>query len=399
MFLPALAPIAAGAVRVPAGTNLFLRLTTPVSSHMKEHTPIEAVLLAAVTDGDAEVIPVGSVVRGSIAHVGHSDSPHHAATLRLAFDEIAGPGVPPVRIKSKVVEVDNARESIGEDGTIYGLQPLRGRPRLVEELLLLAAHAHPLALAATEGSTILYGRFHRPQVVYRAGVDLRIVLEEPLELAASLPAPPGRRSAARLEPSPALDALVRSLPLRTVAAKPPSPSDITNIVILGGEAALRRAFEDAGWSTADPASVRADTETFFAIAAAHSFREAPVSALLLAGRKPNLVFEKQTNTFAKRHHVRIWRQEVTFNRLPVWVGAGTHDIAIVFSREARTFTHKVERDVDLERDKIVNDLCFTGLVAAKALVERPSFPHDFENATGDRLRTDGAIAVLELANE
>src|SRR5262249_40151224 len=106
--------------------------------------------------------------------------------------------------------------------------------------------------------------------------------------------------------------------------------------------------------------------------------------------------EKETDTFAKRHHIRVWASSQSYKGLPVWIGAGTHDIGITFSRKARTFTHSVDHDIDEERLKIGNDLIFTGDVSAWALVDRPIAPKSFQNATGDRLRTDGNIAVLTL---
>jgi len=45
---------------------------------------------------------------------------------------------------------------------------------------------------------------------------------------------------------------------------------------------------------------------------------------------------------------------------------------------------------------VVNDLMFTGLVKGLSLVDRPDIPSDAYNATGDRLITDGRLAVIEF---
>ena len=172
---------------------------------------------------------------------------------------------------------------------------------------------------------------------------------------------------------------------------------MTNFLFVGEEEHLRAAFTTAGWLPALATTLKTEAATFFAVCERHAYGEAPVSILLLDGRKPDAVFQRQNNTFAKRHHIRIWRRPQSWQGRPVWAGAGTHDIGIVFSREARTFTHKVAPDVDLERAKVTNDLSFAGAVAAKALVPRPAAPREFGNATGDSLRTDGAMAVLVLS--
>ncbi len=78
------------------------------------------------------------------------------------------------------------------------------------------------------------------------------------------------------------------------------------------------------------------------------------------------------------------------------MAAATHDTSITFSPVSRSFTHGIDPHIDLERAKVVNDLLFTGRVRAIALVARTGLPQDVSNATGDRLISDGRMAVLEF---
>jgi len=117
---------------------------------------------------------------------------------------------------------------------------------------------------------------------------------------------------------------------------------------------------------------------------------------LLDGRPPDLVFEKANNTFASRHHLRIWHRPDRFGGKEVWVCASTHDIGIDFSERDYTFIHRTDTQIDRERAKVVNDLLFTGKVRGLALVERPDAPTTGQNATGDEFKTDGRVAVLEF---
>ena len=118
--------------------------------------------------------------------------------------------------------------------------------------------------------------------------------------------------------------------------------------------------------------------------------------LLLDTKPPDLVFQKMNNTFAQRHHLRVWKRPDTFEGKTVWVIAATHDTGIEFSEQNRTFIHKIDSLIDRERAKVTNDLLFTGRVESVALVERPAVPQRSENATGDVLETDGMMAVLIL---
>lgn len=52
--------------------------------------------------------------------------------------------------------------------------------------------------------------------------------------------------------------------------------------------------------------------------------------------------------------------------------------------------------IEAQLTKVVNDLLFTGHVKLLELVERPAVPKDGSNATGDKLSTDGKMAVLSF---
>jgi len=117
---------------------------------------------------------------------------------------------------------------------------------------------------------------------------------------------------------------------------------------------------------------------------------------MLDGKPPDLVFEKTNDTFARRHHLRIWRRPGTVGGKPVWAVAATHDIGISFAEAERTFIHRIDPHIDGEREKVVNDLLFAGHVRAFGLVDRPQVPRQARNATGDSIETDGRVAVLLL---
>jgi hypothetical protein len=228
-------------------------------------------------------------------------------------------------------------------------------------------------------------------VTYDKGVDVTLTLTAPVELK-PVPGP----ELAPLDDGDALYSLVNGEPFQTWAQKPSKPSDITNLMLIGSAEQVHQAFEAAGWANAAALNTQAKFETFKAIAEQRGYKEAPVSVLLLENKPPDLVFEKTNNTFAKRHHLRVWRRPDQYSGQTVWVIAATHDTGIDFSQQNRTFIHKIDSQIDRERAKVVNDLLFGGHVHSMALVERPSVPQHGENATGDNIETDGKMAVLVL---
>lgn len=384
----------ADSVEMPAGTRLSIRLRDRISSrHSQVGEPVSATLIAPVRVDGQELIPPGFLIQGAVA----SPSPAHRrlnhAVLDLRFGSLIGINRS-LAFKASVLSVDNGRESVDSEGVIHGLRPLRRTPDQLEDLLMLAAYAHPAVLASLELGQFIVAEEEKPRVTYEPGVELWLTLTSPLHIAA-LPKPEIIRQPAALPPSPDLTAFVKALPLRT-STPHGTPSDLVNMMFIGSQDALVNAFHDAGWKPAETLDLKTETQTFFALAYHHSYREGPVSTLMIDGQKPAFVFEKENNTYAKRHHIRIWRRPQSLAGQPVWIGAATHDIGIVFSRKARTFSHSVGRDIDAERLKIQNDLTFTGDVSAAGLIARPAAPKSFQNATGDNLETDGALAVLRL---
>jgi hypothetical protein len=327
-----------------------------------------------------------------VDQVANSTKPDERSTLALAFAELAIDGAK-YKIAGRVASVDNARESINDEGVLTGIlsgETLSGR--IDAGLNKLAERASGFAgVLATVKKAVL--NTAESDITYEAGTDFEITLTAPLELKkASGPGP-----AAKLVPIASEDALydfVNRQPFQTWAENPSKPSDITNLMLIGSQEQITQAFHEAGWANAAALSTDSKFETFRAIASQRGYKEAPVSILLLEKRPPDMVFEKLTNTFAQRHHLRVWRRPDSFEGKPVWVVAATHDTGIDFSEQNRTFIHKIDSAIDHERAKVVTDLLFTGRVRSVALVERPSVPQSGQNATGDSVTTDAKMAIL-----
>jgi LssY C-terminus len=388
---PPLGPAPAG-VEIPPGTPLAIRLTSPIPRHAKAGLPLSAVLIAPLTLDGRTLIPAGAALRGDVDVGGGLPHGHHRAYLRPAFDTIVVPPGTTLPIETRLASVDNARETVDADGGIVGLPWLSMRPGRVETLLLLAAYAYPVAVVAAEACKLAAHGVGRVPIEYPTGTEMTLTLLNPLVV---IP-PPAATHEEDVSKDPDIARLAASLPIRTEAAKFKRPSDLTNVLLVGTRDEVTAAFMAAGWTEAKPLGLKSGTKAFFALARRHGYRAAPVSRLDLDGVPPDFVFEKQTNTLAKRHHVRIWSRGESYHGRPVWLGAASHDISIVFDQAQRTFTHHVEGRIDREREKVIADLAFTGGAAATGLVERPTAPLRTENATGDTLETDGRLGVVVL---
>jgi hypothetical protein len=191
-------------------------------------------------------------------------------------------------------------------------------------------------------------------------------------------------------------AVLEELPARTHAALSNRPSDLLNVMFIGSRDEVTTAFEAAGWIQPKPATLRTNIQRIRAVADGHGDRTAPMSDLLVQDAKPAMLWEKSFNDVSKRHHIRIWRQSAPWKGREIWVGAATHDVDFAYLRPGKALTHKIAEDVDTERDKVTNDMVFTACVDVADDMERLDVPMVTRNATGDPMRTDTRMSILEL---
>lgn len=382
------------AARVPAGTDLSVRLVEKVATETtKPSAIVHATVIAPVIVEGSIAIPAGAQIDGTVKQV-KAATDQDPAQLELDFTEIHD-GAVRAKLSAVVATLDNAREKVDDKGVINGISPSETlSARLNQGISKLQANDKLAGLAGLiQGAKqALKIEDANPNIDYDPGAEFTLRLTQPLAWRVT-----DQGAVAKLLPFPNQDALidlVNRQPFRTVAENPPRPSDLTNLMFLATEEELRAAFEKAGWSPAARLSTQSKLETARALIEARGYKEGPMSVLLLEGQPPDLAYQKGNNTFAQRHHLRIFRRPGTFDGKPVWVCSSTHDIGIDYSERDRTFIHKVDSEIDKERAKVVNDLIFTGAIRAIALVERPDIPTNATNATGDSLRTDGAMAVL-----
>ncbi|MDQ1474125.1 MAG: hypothetical protein QOJ99_5605, partial [Bryobacterales bacterium] len=234
------------AATIPAGTEIEVRLTDKVASEATApQNAVHAVVIAPVVVDGKIVLPAGPTVTGAVK-LAKATSDKDRAQLQLVFNEITD-GKVKAPVQSVVSGLENARESVDEKGVITGIDASQAYgSRLNQGIAKLEGNEKFSALAA-----ILQGAKEtlniqnvNANIDYDAGVELTIKLTAPLNWTGATAGPE-----AKLGPFPneaELPALVNRQPFRTVAANPPKPSDMTNLMFIATEAELRAAFEKAG---------------------------------------------------------------------------------------------------------------------------------------------------------
>jgi hypothetical protein len=367
---------------LPAGTLLYLRLETPVTtkgSHLKQPVAARVVREVPAPLGARNVlIPVGATLRGLIEKLIPSSNPSDRAKMRLKLSHLELPESSPIPIAGRVTDVENARESVLPDGSILGVLASELPVTRLEDALEKFKKANPgMGGEVQKASEKTLGKGDT-SIDYPAGTDLAFVLDQPLTLKQAFPPTASRELTP--EAIEAITRLLQEAPQRA-GGKDGKPGDPLNLIFVGSTEQIRQAFEKAGWAEAEKLTGKSLFETVRAVMANKGYGSAPVSQLYLYGRAEDLAFQKMLNTFAKRHHLRIWKSPVqTSDGREVWLSAATHDTG--WDIRPGVLSHAIDPEIDKERDKVGADLAATGLVSGARLATRPNPLSEGMTATG-----------------
>lgn len=185
-------------------------------------------------------------------------------------------------------------------------------------------------------------------------------------------------------------------------------ADPVNIILLGNEEQLLTAFSKAGWYKADALTLKTAWKMMMTFLENKTYVTAPFSSLYLFARKQDYGFEEPIGVSPrKRHHIRFWaanvdedidihnisfwtkKRPVDMSRPIMWIGAGTKDIGFGLTTLTYQLSHRIDKDIDPERQHIMDTLTTSGVVRDVRLIES-------DCPVVGRYVSDGKIAVGRL---
>jgi hypothetical protein len=172
--------------------------------------------------------------------------------------------------------------------------------------------------------------------------------------------------------------------------------DMVNFVLIGSEKQVQSALDAANFHVADTNDKKAVLEAAMTTYESKDYLAMPMSTLYLFNRPQDFGYEQAEPIamVASRHHFRLWKAPFTWNGQTVWVGAGTHDIGFAKDKRNGSITHKIDPNVDGERENIGASLEKTDKVKSMSYYLPPNPVQDAKNATGDGYKSDGRILVV-----
>lgn len=174
--------------------------------------------------------------------------------------------------------------------------------------------------------------------------------------------------------------------------------DMVNFLIIGPEDKMKETFQQGGWVLVDKTKQDAILHAALSTLSNKTYTEMPMSELSLFGRSQDFGFARAepVQVVESRNHLRVWKAPFDFDGQTVWVGAATHDIGFEKDQRNGNVTHKIDPNVDLERDFVGSTLGNTGLLAASTYALPKDPIQTAMTATGGSFHSDGRVLVMEL---
>ncbi len=179
--------------------------------------------------------------------------------------------------------------------------------------------------------------------------------------------------------------------------------DPVNMALLGAEEDIHAVMQAAGWTKADPITIKTSLGIALSTVKHKPYPAAPVSDLYLFGKKQDFAYQLEVNGSAsQRHHVRFWKVPEGWclpgGEKVEWLAAGTYDKGVGLTSSTLQITHKIDKYVDKERDYIIESMLYVDNDVTVDVIEHFSIPYSDENGGGDAIETDGSMPIVNVTD-
>ncbi len=348
---------------IPDGTPINLRLAESVSSaHARAGDLLDFIVVRDVNVGDLNVIPAGTMARGFVTGV--------------RGRRILGIGG---KVSLKIDSVDLVN---GDHVELSGSKEVKGGSRTK----LMAAAMIATALIFLPATPVfLLTRGHTSTVVKSTEITAKVDGATPV-LSAGL-----QRSRAG---SSELAEMMEYLPPRVFSGEG-LEGDMVNLVFVAQPDDLQEAFKRAGWVKTDKWN---PIFVWHLLQHRTSDAQVPMARFYLFGRVQDYSYAlpDPDAIVTRRHHLRIWKTDYTVNGKPIWAGAATHDVAIEIAKRGRLINHRIDPEVDAERDFIGANLTEASSVTRQEYLRGADPVFRAQTASGEDYHSDSRILLLDL---
>src|SRR6202140_504672 len=350
-------------LEIADGTPIKLQTVRTISSaHAKKGDRLDFVVVKDVRVGGFTIIPAGSIASGSVVGV--------------KGRRILGRG------GNVVLKLESVPLISGEQVALRARKEIKGHSRtklMLAEMLATAVSYLPAApvflLSRGEDSTVLKGT---EVTAYTSGSSM--VATKKLLVA--------KNGASEL------GEMIHFLPPRTVDGQG-RDGDMLNLVFVAKQNDLEDAFARAGWIKTE----RTRLPAFWHLAMQRwHYAKLPMRMLYVFGRIQDYAYAlpDSASVVSPRHHLRIWKTDYEVDGTPIWEAAATHDVSIQIQLRKLRMFHRIDPQIDAERDFIAGNLSETKLVTHQEYLHCIDPVFKGETATGGAYYSDSRMLLVEL---
>jgi len=351
---------------IPDHTPVELQLTRTISSaHARSGDRLDFRVTKDVTVDGFTIIRAGTVARGSVTQV--------------RGKRLLGLG------GKLVIKLQSVELITGEQVRLSAYKEIKGK-------------SHWIRMAAGMALTSLFYMPAAPVFLLSRGDNSTALknTEVTAYVDGDSSVPSANLPSARANPSE-LKEMSDFLPARVLDGEG-REGDMLNLILVAQKEDLERAFEQAGWVNVDkskPAVI-----FWHMLCQRTHYTKLPMARYYVFGRVQDYSYAMPdpASILTRRHHLRIWRTDYEVAGKPVWVGAATHDVAIVIDKRRVRFDHRIDPQVDAERDFIASNLAQTLLVTHKEYLARADPVFEAQTTRGQTYYSDSRMLLLELRN-
>ncbi len=346
-----------------SGTPVKLQLAQTISSaHAHKNDPLKFVVVEDVTVKGLTLIRAGAEAKGSVLEV------KGKRPLGMGGDVI--------------IQVGSVGLTTGEQLQLCAREEFKGRSHTIRmgvEMIIAGAIYMPVApvflMSPGRDSTVLKGTELTAYTKNDAVMDARELPETEKGVSE-------------------LGELIKLLPPRVLNGEG-REGDMLNLIFLASEDDLQEIFAHAGWLKADHSKLQIIWRLLWQ---RNHYTKLPMDKLYVFGRAQDYsyVLPDPKSIVARRHHLRIWNTDRVMDGVPLWVGAATHDVSIEFVKHKFRFFHRIDPNVDAERDFIARDLAETRRFNHENYVRCVDPVFSAQTATGQTFHSDSRLLFLEL---
>ena len=180
------------------------------------------------------------------------------------------------------------------------------------------------------------------------------------------------------------------------------PMEPLSFLFVGTADDLQRRFENAGWFLADMPSVRSLAYELWCVIRDRPDPHGPATPAYYSEQPQDFTFERPgtpSGSIRHRHHIRIWSTPLCIapDCTPLWAATCSYDMGIEFVPKVYLLTHRIDPNVDHEREFVAGTLQSAGAIDLRVIPV--TGPRRGSNAGGDAFVTDGRAHVILLSQK